>query len=67
MFISRMTHVVPLQTSFLYKDSLRGTICGKGAPATDGPGRSSMAAILGPGGPMAINIATDGLGGPSVA
>ena len=30
--------------------------------ATGGPGRPSMAAILGPGGPpVAINIATDGL------
>ena len=41
--------------------------------AIDGPGRPSMAAVLGPGGPpVAINIATDGpggpiLGGPSVA
>ena len=41
--------------------------------ATDDPGRSSMEAILGPGGPpVAINIVTDGpwgpiLGGPSVA
>ena len=33
--------------------------------ATDGPGRPSMAAILGPvGPPVAINIATDGPGGP---
>ena len=37
----------------------RGTTHG----ATDGPGRPSMATILGPGGPpMAINIATDGPG-----
>ena len=34
----------------------------------DGLGGPSMAAILGPGGPsMARKIATDGLGGPSVA
>ena len=34
---------------------------------TDGLGRPSMAAILGLGGPpVAINIATDDLGGPSV-
>ena len=33
--------------------------------ATDGPGRPFMAAILGPKGlPVAINIATDGLGDP---
>ena len=37
----------------------RGTTYG----STDGPGRPSMAAILGPGGPtLAINIATDGPG-----
>ena len=47
----------------------RGTTYG----AIDGPGRPSMAAVLGPGGPpVAINIATDRpggpiLGGPSVA
>ena len=41
--------------------------------ATDGPGSPSMAVILCPGGPpVAINITTDGpggpiLGGPSVA
>ena len=39
----------------------RGTTYG----ATDGLGRPPMAAILGPEGPpMAINIATDGPGGP---
>ena len=45
----------------------RGTTYG----VIDGPGRPSMAAILGPGGPpVARNIATDGpgpvLGGPSL-